>query len=36
MKDGKLFKITLQNMAKENISVPLTLANFAEAYQKIQ
>lgn len=36
MKDGKLFKITLQNMAKENISVPLTLANFAEAYQNVQ
>ena len=36
MKAGKLFKITLQTMAKENISIPLTLDNFAEAYQKIQ
>ncbi len=36
MKAGKLFKITLQNMAKKNISVPLSLANFADAYQKIQ
>ena len=36
MKTGKLFKVGLQNMAKENITIPLTLRNFAEAYQKIQ
>jgi len=36
MKGGKRFTITFQNLAKENISVPLTLENFADAYQKIQ
>jgi len=40
MKAGKFFKvtfeITVQNQAKEDISIPLTLHNFAEAYQKIQ
>jgi invasion protein IalB len=36
MKAGKRLTITFQNLAKENIVVPLTLANFAEAYQKIQ
>jgi invasion protein IalB len=36
MKSGKLFKIAVQNMARENINIPLALDNFADAYQKIQ
>ncbi|HWD60793.1 MAG TPA: invasion associated locus B family protein [Stellaceae bacterium] len=36
MKSGKIFKVTVQNLNKENIGIPLTLANFSEAYQKIQ
>lgn len=36
MKGGKRLAITFQNVAKQSITVPLTLDNFAEAYQKIQ
>lgn len=36
MKGGKLLTVTFQNLAKDNIRVPLTLDNFAGAYQKIQ
>jgi len=36
MKAGKRLVVTFQNLAKESINVPLTLDNFAEAYQRIQ
>jgi invasion protein IalB len=36
LKSGKRLTITYQNMAKSNVTVPLALDNFAEAYQKIQ
>jgi invasion protein IalB len=36
MKSGKRLLVTFQNMAKENVGVPLSLENFAEAYQKTQ
>jgi hypothetical protein len=28
--------VIFQNLTKENIRIPLQLANFAEAYQRIQ
>jgi invasion protein IalB len=36
MKSGKKIAIGFQNLEKQNITVPLTLAQFAEAYQSIQ
>lgn len=36
LKAGKQVVIGFQNLAKQNITVPLTLTQFAEAYQSIQ
>jgi invasion protein IalB len=36
MKTGKKLMVIFQNLQKENISIPLPLDNFAEAYQRIQ
>jgi invasion protein IalB len=36
LKAGKKLAVTFQNLTKENITVPLQLTNFAQAYQKIQ
>ena len=36
MKAGKKLAIVFQNLNKQNITVPLTLALFAETYQRIQ
>jgi invasion protein IalB len=36
MKSGKQFAVGFQNLTKQNITVPLTLTQFAEAYQSIQ
>ncbi len=36
MKSGKQLKVSFQNMAKETISIPLPLADFAAAYDKIK
>ena len=36
LKSGKRLTLTFQNMAKNNIVVPMALDNFADAYQKIQ
>ena len=36
MKSGKKLAVIFQNLQKENITVPLPLDNFAEAFQKIQ
>ena len=35
-KSGKQVAITFQNLTKQNITVPLSLTQFAEAYQSIQ
>jgi len=36
MKSGKQLKVSFQNLAKETITVPLPLADFAAAYDKIK
>jgi len=36
MKTGKKLAVTFQNLARQNMTVPMTLAQFAEAYQRIQ
>ena len=36
MKSGKQLKISFQNLAKETMTVPLPLADFAAAYDKIK
>jgi invasion protein IalB len=36
LKGGKKLAVSFQNLTKENISVPLQLTNFDQAYQKIQ
>ena len=36
MKSGKQLKVSFQNMAKETISIPMPLADFAAAYEKIK
>ncbi|MBV8765555.1 MAG: invasion associated locus B family protein, partial [Hyphomicrobiales bacterium] len=36
LKAGKKLAVSFQNLTKENISVPLQLANFEQVYQKIQ
>src|SRR5262245_20509506 len=35
-KSGKRLTMTFQNMAKNNVTVPIPLGNFTDAYQKIQ
>jgi invasion protein IalB len=36
LRSGKTLTIIFQNLTKESIKVPLQLANFADAYQRIQ
>ena len=36
MKSGKQLKVSFQNMAKETITIPMPLADFAAAYEKIK
>jgi invasion protein IalB len=36
MKSGKQMKLSFQNMAKETITIPMSLADFAPAYDKIK
>ena len=36
MKSGKQLKVSFQNMAKETITIPMPLADFASAYDKIK
>jgi invasion protein IalB len=36
LKSGKQLKISFQNMAKETISIPMPLSDFAAAYDKIK
>jgi invasion protein IalB len=36
MKSGKKLLVIFQNLQKKNISVPLTLADFDDAYKRIQ
>ena len=36
LKSGKVLKVSFQNMAKETISIPMPLADFAAAYEKIK
>jgi invasion protein IalB len=36
MKSGKQMKVSFQNMGKETITIPMPLADFAAAYDKIK
>jgi len=36
MKTGKQLKVSFQNLAKETITIPMPLADFAAAYEKIK
>ena len=36
MRSGKQFKVSFQNLAKETITIPMPLADFAAAYDKIK
>jgi invasion protein IalB len=36
LRSGKQLKVTFQNLAKENITIPMPLADFAAAYDKIK
>jgi invasion protein IalB len=36
LKSGKELKVSFQNLAKEPISIPMPLADFAAAYDKIK
>lgn len=36
LKSGKQLKVSFQNLGKENITIPLPLADFAAAYDKIK
>jgi invasion protein IalB len=36
MKSGKQLKVLFQNLAKETITIPLSLTDFAPAYDKIK
>ena len=36
LKSGKQLKVSFQNMAKETIAIPIPLADFAAAYDKIK
>ena len=36
MRSGKQLKVAFQNMAKETIAIPMPLADFPAAYDKIK
>ena len=36
LKSGKQLKVSFQNLAKETIAIPMPLADFASAYEKIK
>jgi invasion protein IalB len=36
LRSGKQLKVSFQNMAKETITIPMPLADFAVAYDKIK
>jgi invasion protein IalB len=36
LKSGKQLKVSFQNLAKETITIPMPLADFAAAYEKIK
>ena len=36
MRSGKQLKVSFQNLGKENITIPMPLADFATAYEKIK
>ncbi|KRR19257.1 invasion protein B [Bradyrhizobium retamae] len=36
LKSGKQLKVSFQNMAKETITIPMPLADFAAAYEKVK
>jgi invasion protein IalB len=36
MKSGKQLKVSFQNLSKEVITIPMPLADFAAAYDKIK
>jgi invasion protein IalB len=36
LKSGKQLKLSFQNLAKETITIPMPLADFAAAYDKIK
>ena len=36
MRSGKQLKVSFQNLAKETITIPMPLADFAAAYEKIK
>ena len=36
LKSGKQLKVSFQNLAKETITIPMPLADFAAAYDKIK
>ena len=36
MKSGKQLKVSFQNLAKETITIPMSLTDFAAAYDKIK
>jgi invasion protein IalB len=36
MKSGTRFAVSFQNTNKEGVVIPFGLANFAEAYQRVQ
>jgi invasion protein IalB len=36
LKSGKQLKVSFQNLAKETIAIPMPLADFAAAYDKIK
>ena len=36
LKSGKQLKLSFQNLAKETITVPMPLTDFATAYDKIK
>jgi invasion protein IalB len=36
MKSGKQLKVSFQTLAKENVSIPMPLGDFAAAYERIK
>ena len=36
MKSGKQLKVSFQNLDKETLTIPMPLADFAAAYEKIK
>jgi invasion protein IalB len=36
LRTGKQLKVAFQNLAKETITIPMPLADFANAYDKIK